>query len=110
MTTDEIKARCQEFLSDPEHDFQKRTDGLPFTFQVRLLESLFREAMAKGLEMATDGLTNDVRLDKDEEVRDNEVGKDGDGTSYNQGIDMCIKWCCEQAKTLKEPPCDTSSS
>lgn len=47
-------------------------------------------------EEAAKGLEEQVKYGPSDEAYDNEVGKDGDGTSYNQGVQAAIRWCRQQ--------------
>lgn len=52
----------------------------------------------EGLEDLADKLESEVKYEASDEAYDNEVGKDGDGTSYNQGVMACIKWIRAKVK------------
>ncbi|MHB1098120.1 MAG: hypothetical protein ACYCZR_01070 [Burkholderiales bacterium] len=51
-----------------------------------------------GMEESANGLENEIKYAQEDEAYDNEVGRDGDGTSYNQGVAACIQWIRAQAK------------
>jgi len=72
------------------------------------LESLYREALAAGLEMAVDGLKVDNTTLR---WALKELGPTGtNAEAYVKAAVEHVIWCREQATTLKEPPCEPSSS
>jgi len=72
------------------------------------IESLYREALAAGLEMAVDGLKVDNTTLR---WALKELGPTGtNAEAYVKAAVEHVIWCREQATTLKEPPCEPSSS
>lgn len=65
------------------------------------IETALADAERRVWDEAAKGLENHVVYAPSDEAYDNEVGKDGDGTSYNQGVRAAIAWIRSQA-TKKE--------
>ena len=94
MTTNEIKARCEQIVHN-EYDWRANNDLGWLTAQIALA---YREALAKGLEMAAVTLEQMYDESSDREV-----------VFYEALLTGAVK-CRGQANTLKETPCDTSQS
>lgn len=111
MTPDDIKAQCEQVIE------QLMTFDLPATEEdgvhlaarnMALLESLCREMLAKGLEMATYGLKVDNTTLR---WALKELGPTGtNAEAYAKSAVEQVIWCREQANKIKESTCDTSSS
>lgn len=65
---------------------------------VRKLVALLAAQRAAVLETVAVGLREDVLYCIEDEAYDNKVGKDGDGTSRNQGVNAAIRYVLMQAK------------
>ena len=106
MTPEQIKERCVDVMYELKEMIISEESSNEYLYEQRLakLESLYREAMAKGLEMAVakidervahylctrdvDRLTRDIQMNEAYGIRDA---------------------CRKQVNTLKETTCDTSS-
>lgn len=86
MTPEQIKARCERWLNDQNNMVQRSAYGNIYPSQVMSLESLYREAMAAGLEMAARSC-------------DREAGYDDERSFHAISFG---EWCREQSNTLKE--------
>lgn len=89
MTTDQqIKARCKQFTEEESSDYDCRQ------FSLSAIESLYREALAKGLEMAADIANGGGFItDTSAEAR---FGRE------------CASAIRRKATRVKDTPCDTS--
>ena len=84
MTPEQIKERCVDVMYELKEMIISEESSNEYLYEQRLakLESLYREAMAKGLEMAMIEAAN----------RDF-----GDGDDF-------VQWCYKHITTLKEAP------
>lgn len=100
MTPEQIKARCERWVEEQDKDWS----GVLVN-----LEPLYREAMAKGLEMVIErfSLLTQVRSRLLASLPSDML----ETTKIrNEECQAILDWCREEADKLKEPPCDTSSS
>jgi hypothetical protein len=80
MTNEQIKARVQRFMEDNDlHDDNEHTCGYSQESIRHDIESLYREAMAGGLEQAAGEMVS----------------------SGNEWLDGWIKWCRQEAERVK---------
>lgn len=64
---------------------------------IAAIETALADAERRVWDEAAKGLDAHVVYGPSDEAHDNKVGKDGDGTSYNQGVRAAIAWIRAQA-------------